>query len=141
LPTRRMHTIRVDVTAAADPQAELLAQVQAAPITDSIVRLIYRLKPEQAQHIHPAQIQAALAPAHSYTIEAQLVEEQPRQRLTQVDLSQALNPMTVLEQYIDESEELQPLKNELLLAAQTLLAGTEPDQVAPPPPAQLPLVL
>jgi hypothetical protein len=58
-----------------------------------------------------------------------------------VDLSQALNPMTVLEQYIDESEELQPLKNELLLAAQTLLAGTEPDQVAPPPPAQLPLVL
>lgn len=141
LPTRRMHTIRVDVTAAADPQAELLAQVQAAPITDSIVRLIYRLKPEQAQYIHLAQIQAALAPAHSYTIEAQLVEEQPRQRLTQVDLSQALNPMTVLEQYIDESEELQPLKNELLLAAQTLLAGTEPDQVAPPPPAQLPLVL
>ncbi|WP_448380604.1 exonuclease subunit SbcD [Gloeomargarita sp.] len=143
LPTRRMVTIRADVTAAADPQAELLAQIQRTPIADSIVRLIYRLKPEQTQQIHLAPLQAALATAHSYTIEAELTAEQPRQRVTQLDLRQALDPLTVLAQYVDENEELQPLKADLLLAAQALLAGTEPEGLAPPIPgsAQLPLAL
>lgn len=146
LPTRLMHTIRVDLTQSTDPQTELLDKIQKAPIEDAIIRVIYRIKAEQIAKINEAQIRSVLATAHSTTIQPELVNEQPRQRVTQVDLSQVLDPMTVLEQYVSEHENLHPLKMDLLLAAQALLAGTEPEwseSVAPaistPETAQLPL--
>jgi len=145
LPTRLMRTIRVDVTQSADPQTELLTRIQNTPIADGIIRLIYRLQAEQLPKINEAQIRSALATAHSYTLQPELVNEQPRQRVTQVDLSQVLDPMTVLEQYVQENENLHPLKTDLLLAAQALLAGVEPgwteapSAIPTPETAQLPL--
>jgi len=145
LPTRLMRTIRVDVTQSADPQTELLTRIQNTPIADGIIRLIYRLQAEQLPKINEAQIRSALATAHSYTLQPELVNEQPRQRVTQVDLSQVLDPMTVLEQYVRENEHLHPLKTDLLAAAQALLAGVEPAWTEAPPAiptpetAQLPL--
>ncbi len=146
LPTRLMHTIRVDLTQSTDPQTELLDKIQKAPIEDAIIRVIYRIKAEQIAKINEAQIRSVLATAHSTTIQPELVNEQPRQRVTQVDLSQVLDPMTVLEQFVSENENLHPLKMDLLLAAQALLAGTEPEWSEPvvpaistPETAQLPL--
>jgi len=145
LPTRLMRTIRVDVTQSADPQTELLTRIQNTPIADGIIRLIYRLQAEQLPKINEAQLRSALATAHSYTLQPELVNEQPRQRVTQVDLSQVLDPMTVLEQYVRENEHLHPLKTDLLAAAQALLAGVEPEWTEAPPAiptpetAQLPL--
>ncbi len=139
LPTRPMHTIRVDLTTADDPQQELLNHIQKAPIQDAIVRLVYRLKSEQIAQIHEAAIYSALAAAHSVSIQAELVHAQPRQRVTQVDLSRVLDPMTVLAQYIDETEGLQPLKEDLLSAAQALLSGTAPEAALET--TQLPLEL
>ncbi len=147
LPTRLMRTIRLDLTAATDPQTELLTQIAATPVADAIVRLVYRIKAEQITQVNEAQIRSALATAHSLTLQAELVNEQPRQRITQVDLSQVLDPMTVLTQYVSENPTWQPLQTDLLLAAQALLAGTEPEwpesaapvAVATPTTTQLPL--
>ncbi|MEN9217082.1 MAG: exonuclease subunit SbcD [Gloeomargarita sp. HHBFW_bins_162] len=134
LPTRLMHTIRVDLIYSPDPQKKLLSEIADAPIDDAIVRVIYRIKSDQVAQINEAQIRSALASAHSLSIQAELVNEQPRQRVTQVDLNQVLDPMTVLEQYVDETEGLQPLKADLLLAAQALLNGTEPEWSEPAKP-------
>lgn len=140
LPTRPMYTIQADLTQAADPQATLLAEIAKTPIADALVRVMYRIRQPQQALINVGELQKALAAAHYFTLQPEIVTDQPRQHLTQVDLSQVLDPMTVLAQYIDEIEQLQPLKNDLLLAAQALLNGTEPEWSIPPA-EQLPLQL
>ncbi|MCS7031141.1 MAG: exonuclease SbcCD subunit D [Gloeomargarita sp. SKYG116] len=141
LPTRPMHTIQVDLTQAKDPQTKLLDAVKKAPITDAIVRVIYRIRADQVTQINERELREVLATAHYVALQPEIVTEQPRKRVTNVDLSQVLDPMTVLAQYVDEMEHLKPLKKDLLLAAQALLQGTEPDWSATPATEQLPLQL
>ncbi|MFS8802940.1 exonuclease subunit SbcD, partial [Synechococcus sp. R60.2] len=99
LPTRTFHTIRLDLSA--DPpqqvQSKLLAAIAKAPVAGSILRLIYRIRPDQLECIDERALHNALAPAFSYTIAPEVVSPS-RIRLPGWDPSR-LEPLTALEQY------------------------------------------
>lgn len=121
LPTRTFHTIRLDLSA--DPpqqvQSKLLAAIAKAPVAGSILRLIYRIRPDQLECIDERALHNALAPAFSYTIAPEVVSPS-RIRLPGWDPSR-LEPLTALEQYLADRSDLAPLHNDLLAAARQLL--------------------
>ncbi|MEN9224946.1 MAG: exonuclease subunit SbcD [Thermostichus sp. HHBFW_bins_43] len=123
LPTRTFHTIRLDLSA--DPpgnrdiQAKILAAIAKAPVQGSILRLIYRLRPDQLELIDERALHNALAPAFSYTIAPEVISPH-RTRLPGLDPNQ-LEPLTTLEQYLASRSDLAPLRSDLLAAARQLL--------------------
>lgn len=121
LPTRTFHTIRLDLSA--DPpqqvQSKLLAAIAKAPVAGSILRLIYRIRPDQLDCIDERALHNALASAFSYTIAPEVVSPS-RIRLPRLDPSR-LEPLTALEQYLADRSDLAPLHNDLLAAARQLL--------------------
>ncbi|MFS8883907.1 exonuclease subunit SbcD [Synechococcus sp. R55.3] len=121
LPTRTFHTIRLDLSA--DPpqqaQSKLLAAIAKAPVAGSILRLIYRIRPDQLDCIDERALHNALAPAFSYTIAPEVVSPS-RIRLPGLDPNR-LEPLTALEQYLANRSDLAPLHNDLLAAARQLL--------------------
>ncbi len=122
LPTRPFHTIRLDFTRdppSADLQSQLLTAIAKAPVAGSILRLIYRLRPDQVNRIEERALHAALAPACSYTIAPEVVGPH-RTRLPGLDPNQ-WEPLTTLEHYLDSRSDLAPLRQELLAAARQLL--------------------
>jgi exonuclease SbcD len=153
LPARAFHTIRLDLTPYPPQavQAKLLEAIAKAPVAGSILRLIYRLRPDQLDGIDERALHQALAPAFSYTIAPEVVSP-GRIRLPGLD-PRHLEPLTALEQYLADRSDLAPLRNELLAAARQLLAeaadplpegNANEEEVDPPGPAdweeqQLPL--
>ncbi len=129
LPTRTFHTIRLDLSAEPPQQvqAKLLAAIAKAPVAGSILRLIYRLRPDQLDCVDERALHNALAPAFSYTIAPEVIGP-GRIRLPGLDPSR-LEPLTALEQYLADRSDLAPLHNELLAAARQLLAeAADPSQ-------------
>ncbi|MDM7325543.1 MAG: exonuclease subunit SbcD [Thermosynechococcus sp. Uc] len=121
LPTRPFRTIRVDLTAGeTDPQAALLGAIASGDISGAVVRLMYQLRPDQIPLINLHELQKALESAHSVSLLPQLVNSQPIARLPDVALEQCLDPGHALQLYLDHRPDLEPLRQDLLMALQTL---------------------
>ncbi|MEN9202410.1 MAG: exonuclease subunit SbcD [Thermostichus sp. DG_1_6_bins_120] len=121
LPTRPFHTIRLDFSRDPTPeiQSKLLAAIAKAPVAGAIVRLIYRLRPDQMHCIEERALHAALTPAFSYTIAPEVIGPN-RTRLPGLD-PHCWEPLTTLEHYLASRSDLAPLHSDLLAAARQLL--------------------
>jgi DNA repair protein SbcD/Mre11 len=128
VPARPFRTITVDLCQSADPAAELLQAIAACDIKDAVVRMIYRLYPEQTDALAERELHAALASSHSYTIQAEISQPIVRSRLPELGVGASLSPLDALQAYLNNREDLQDLQPFLLEAAQRLLAG---DPAAP----------
>jgi exonuclease SbcD len=128
LPVRPFKTISVDVSTAADPQTKLLKAIQPDAIQDAVVRLNYQLRADQSDHIDQATLYAALAPAHSYSIHPELVSQLARPRLPELTADHPLEPLTALQTYLANREDLKEMAEEMLEAAQGLLSQ-DPDDL------------
>jgi len=127
LPVRRFHTLRVDLTEAADPQETLLAAIAPEKIEDAVVRLIYRIRPESLPLLDLSAIHERLAIAHTYSIRPDLVSQLARPRLPELGGSGgSLDPLSALGVYLNSREDLAPLRTDLLRAAQDLLGEDAP---------------
>lgn len=133
LPVRAFETIAVDIAESAEPQADLLAAIAQAPIQDAIVRLHYTLRPSQLEAIDSTALHQALAPAHTYTIQPQLVNLPSRQRLPELGEGDALDPLSALQTYLANRTDLADLAEDMVAAARSLLTTTEesPDWESP----------
>lgn len=127
LTVRPFRTIEVDLITAEDPQATLLAALDRDRLQDAVVRLIYYLRPEQTEAIALAELHTALAPAHTYTIQPELVSPQSRSRLPELAAINPLDPLAVLQTYLANRPDLQDLVPDIVQAAQGLL-HLNPDQ-------------
>ena len=127
LPARRFQTVTTDVSKAEHPHDKLLAAIAKAEITDAVVRLNYKIRPEQTDDIDMAQIHAALAPAHTYTIHPELVNQQVRSRLPELGIGQSIDPIAALETYLTNRDDLTDISALMLEAAHALLAGVDED--------------
>ncbi|URR36537.1 exonuclease subunit SbcD [Thermosynechococcus sp. HN-54] len=126
LPTRPFRTIRIDLTAVeTDPQAALLGAIASREITGAVVRVMYQLRPDQIPLINLHELQKALESAHSVSLLPQLVNSQPIARLPEVALEQCLDPRHALQLYLDHHPDLEPLRQDLLAALQTLDGSPE----------------
>lgn len=123
LPVRPFHTIEVDVSEADDPQSTLLKALGKKDIKDAVVRLIYKLRSEQLDLVDNAALHQALNEAHSYTIRPELVSQLARPRLPELGVGSSIDPLEALKTYLDNRKDLRDITNDMMEAAQYLLAG------------------
>ncbi|MEB3291391.1 MAG: exonuclease subunit SbcD [Leptolyngbya sp.] len=128
LPVRPFKTIQVDLTETETPQESLIQAIAATDITDAVVRCLYRLRADQAEHLDRSALATALATAHTYTLQAQVTPEAHRHRLPELGTDHALDPIAALRTYLDSRPDVADLK-EALLSAATLL-GEEAEDLA-----------
>ena len=121
VPARPFLTIELDVSQKDEPLEEVLKAIAKQEIEDKVVRLIYKLRSEQLDLINTAAIDKALQPAHSHSIRPELVSQLARPRLPELGVGNTLNPMEALATYLDNREDLQDLKKDLLQAAEVLI--------------------
>ncbi|HEY9799166.1 MAG TPA: exonuclease SbcCD subunit D [Leptolyngbyaceae cyanobacterium] len=122
LPVRTFRTIEVDVSKADDPQTAILKAIAKHDIQDAVVRLIYKLRSEQMDVIDSASLHTALSPAHTYTIQAELVSQLARPRIPELSASSSIDPMEALKTYLQNREDLKDISASMLEAAEKLLA-------------------
>jgi exonuclease SbcD len=122
LTVRTFRTIEVDVSKADDPQAVLMKAIAKYDIQDAVVRLIYKLRSEQMDLIDSSSLHTALSPAHTYTIQAELVSQLARPRIPELSASSSIDPMEALKTYLNNREDLKDIATSMLDAAQKLLA-------------------
>lgn len=123
LPVRTFHTIEVDVSKALDPQAAIMKALAKRDIQDAVVRLIYKLRSEQLDLIDSTSLHSALSPAHTYTIQPELVSQLARPRIPELSASNSIDPMEALKTYLDNREDLKDIAASMLEAAHKLLAN------------------
>ncbi len=125
LPTRSFVTIRLDVSEAEDPQAEIAKAIAKKKITDAVVRLEYKLRSEQLDRIETATLQQLLETAHSYTIRPELVSQLARPRMPELGADCSLDPLEALSAYLDNRDDLKQMKEDLIAATESLLSEEE----------------
>lgn len=123
LKARRFHTIRVDVSQSDDPQTALLQAIQTAPLHEAIVRLIYQLRSDQVVQIDTPALQQALAAAHTFTLHPELINLS-RSRLPELGVGSSIEPLEALKTYLVNRPELKEIAQDMVVAAQGLIAGT-----------------
>ncbi|AIE73109.1 MULTISPECIES: exonuclease subunit SbcD [unclassified Synechocystis] len=121
LPARPFKTIKVDVTEAEDPQAELLMAIAKTTIDGAVVRLIYQIRSEQLEQIDNRKLQEGLKSSHSYTIRPELVSQLARPRLPELGVGSALDPLVALKTYLENKKDIKELMPDLMEAAEHLL--------------------
>ncbi|MEH1788199.1 MAG: exonuclease SbcCD subunit D [Nostoc sp.] len=122
LTVRTFQTIEVDISKADDPQAMLMKAIAKYDIQDAVVRLIYKLRSEQMDLIDSSSLHTALSPAHTYTIQAELVSQLARPRIPELSASSSIDPMEALKTYLNNREDLKDIAASMMDAAQKLLA-------------------
>ncbi|MEH2086743.1 exonuclease SbcCD subunit D [Nostoc sp.] len=122
LTVRTFQTIEVDISKADEPQALLMKAIAKYNIQDAVVRLIYKLRSEQIDLIDSSSLHTALSPAHTYTIQAELVSQLARPRIPELSASSSIDPMEALKTYLNNREDLKDIAASMMDAAQKLLA-------------------
>ncbi|OYD94551.1 exonuclease sbcCD subunit D [Nostoc sp. 'Peltigera membranacea cyanobiont' 210A] len=122
LTVRTFQTIEVDISKADEPQALLMKAIAKYNIEDAVVRLIYKLRSEQMDLIDSSSLHTALSPAHTYTIQAELVSQLARPRIPELSASSSIDPMEALKTYLNNREDLKDIATSMMDAAQKLLA-------------------
>ncbi|MGD1860100.1 MAG: exonuclease subunit SbcD [Leptolyngbyaceae cyanobacterium] len=135
LPVRPFLTIKANLTQATDPQEKLLAAIAKSHIQDAVVRLMYDLRPDQVDGLDHSALYEALSAAHTYTIHPQITAQRSRSRLPELTPSSGLDPLAALQTYLSNREDLADLSDDMLAAAQALLADTPFELDSPVEPA------
>ncbi len=120
IPVRPFRTINVDLTQSADPQKKLLAAIAAAEIADAVVRVKYDLRADQLDRIDEPEIHGALAIAHTYNLQMELITQESRSRLPELKDSN-IHPIEALQTYLNNRSDLGDLATPMLEAAQLLM--------------------
>ena len=124
LPARPFLTIEIDVSQQEDPLQTVLNAIAEREIEAKVVRLIYKLRSEQLDLINTNAIDKALQTAHSHSIRPELVSQLARPRLPELGVGNTLDPIEALTTYLNNKEDLQDIRKDLIEAATTLLNET-----------------
>lgn len=121
-PVRKFLKIDVDVRGQDQPTDVILKKVTTADIADAVVRLTYTVDEEQRGQVDERKIYKALQEAFLVAGVSQLTEDIRRQRPR---IAGGLSILDTLEQYIEYTPDLQPLKEDLRGYAERLLRELE----------------
>lgn len=121
LPARVFRTIEIDLSKAEAPQQKLLKRLKKENISDTVVRVIYKVRADQTEEIDNTVVSEALTIAHSHTIQPQVVSQLSRPRLPEIGVDSSLSPISALQAYLNNREDLEKLAPDILAAAQGLI--------------------
>ncbi|WP_030006842.1 exonuclease subunit SbcD [Picosynechococcus sp. NKBG042902] len=124
LPARAFRTIKIDVSDVDEPETAILDEIAQVSITDTVVRLIYKIRPEQTELIDQRALRKALKAAHQASIQAELVSQLSRPRLPELGIGQSLDPMNALDTYLTNREDLQDIALAMRETATELMSQT-----------------
>ncbi len=127
LPARPFMTIEVDLSHTQDPLATLQQAIQRHNINGAVVRLIYRVEPEQLESIPTNELHNYLQAAHKYSMQAELVSQLSIPRLPELGVDSSLDPLSALKTYLEHNQKLKTLAPQMLAAAERLLSGGDED--------------
>ncbi len=127
LPARPFMTIEVDLSHTQDPLATLQQAIQRHNINGAVVRLIYRVEPEQLESIPTNELHNYLQAAHKYSMQAELVSQLSVPRLPELGVDSSLDPLSALKTYLEHNQKLKTLAPQMLVAAERLLSGGDED--------------
>ncbi len=127
LPARPFMTIEVDLSHTQDPLATLQKAIQRHNISGAVVRLIYRVEPEQLESIPTNELHNYLQAAHKYSMQAELVSQLSIPRLPELGVDSSLDPLSALKTYLEHNQKLKTLAPQMLAAAERLLSGGDED--------------
>ena len=84
--------------------------------------MIYKLRSQQLDLINTNAIDRGLQTSHSHSIRPELVSQLARPRLPELGVGNTLNPIEALTTYLNNREDLQDIRQDLLEAAEVLLS-------------------
>ncbi|WP_052050118.1 exonuclease subunit SbcD [Leptolyngbya sp. KIOST-1] len=122
LPVRPFKTIAVDLIGTDRPQARLEQAIAKTDIADAVVRCLYTLQADQVEQIDQTALEAALAEAHSYSLQPEIQSRVSRSRLPELGTDSSLDPLAALEAYLANRHDLGDLAEGMLAAAAALVA-------------------
>ncbi|MBR8832007.1 MAG: 3',5'-cyclic adenosine monophosphate phosphodiesterase CpdA [Chroococcopsis gigantea SAG 12.99] len=125
LPVRSFLTIGVNVSEVENPQQAIIKAINKHALEDAVVRLSYKIRSEQLEQVNISNIYEALKPAHSYSIQADLISQLARPRLPELGVGHSLDPLQALKTYLDNKEDLREIVGDMLEAAKLLLDQQE----------------
>ncbi|WP_026072789.1 exonuclease subunit SbcD [Nodosilinea nodulosa] len=123
LPVRPFKTIQVDLSGADAPQTQLEQVIAEADIADAVVRCLYTLRADQVDQIDQTALEAALANAHSYSLQPELKAQTSRSRLPELGTDSTLDPLVALGAYLANRDDLGDIAEGMLTAAAALMAS------------------
>ncbi|SHK34339.1 metallophosphoesterase family protein [Rhodothermus profundi] len=127
-PARRFVDVQVDARDSDDPTERILNAIGRVAVADAIVRVRYQVNEDQVARIDLRRIREALqAAAHIAGIE-RTVEPVVREQRTIVERDSSLRE--ALTRYIDQHEQLHPLREQLIEAALALEARLEAERLS-----------
>ncbi|MGB5974510.1 MAG: exonuclease subunit SbcD [Nodosilinea sp.] len=126
LPVRPFKTIAADLTQADNPQALLEQTIAKTEIADAVVRCLYTLRADQVEQIDQTALEAALASAHTYSLQPEL-KAHSRSRLPELGTDSTLDPITALEAYLVNRDDLSDIADVMMTAAAILTTDTDAD--------------
>jgi exonuclease SbcD len=83
--------------------------------------------------IDSTEVHSALSPAHTYTIQPELVSQLARPRIPELSASNSIDPMEALKTYLNNREDLKDIAASMLEAAHNLLANDVEVSLEAPP--------
>ncbi|MGD9892180.1 MAG: exonuclease SbcCD subunit D [Dehalococcoidia bacterium] len=119
---RRFQTVDVQPLAD-DPTDEVVHAIDAAHVTDAIVRLRLRLSPDQSTALDERRVREHLASAHAVAGIAREVARPARRRLPATTSPENLSPLEALEAYLDARDEPAERRSVLLEYARRVVDG------------------
>ena len=122
LPARIFQTIEVDLAKSEDPQADLVKAISKKQINDAVVRVLYKVHPDQLDAIAMNTLHECLTTAHSYTIQAELISQLSVPRVPELGVDASVDPLVALQTYLDHHSRLKAIAPQMLEAAHRLLA-------------------
>ncbi|PSN13604.1 nuclease [filamentous cyanobacterium CCT1] len=121
LPVRPFKTIEVDLTQAEAPQAQLEQTIARADIANAVVRCLYTLRTDQVDQIDQSSLETALSAAHTYSLQPELKAQTSRSRLPELGTDSSLDPLTALNAYLANRNDLGDIAEGMLTAAAALM--------------------
>ncbi len=120
LPTRPFVTMRCDLREESEPQKQLLETIRRDLREGAIARLIFQIRPEQLPAIDEPELHRAMAIAHSYSINPEVISDSSRVRVSELSPMAILDPISALRTYLTTREDLQGVAEELVAMAEAL---------------------
>ncbi len=111
-PARRFISLTVDLRGVDNTMETLLHTIRAADVTDAVVRIRYQIEEERFSEVDLPTLRQALAPAHKVAGIERVVEPHVREQRTRIQKEDSIEEALI--HYLEQHEDLQPLKDELL---------------------------
>ena len=130
LDVRPFHTVKADLTGAADPTADLLATLTTIQPAGAVIRLAYTIETDRAGLVDEARIREALTGAFAVAWRPDLLPAETRVRNPEMAATSTADPLAALNAYIDATPELADRREALCAASASVLASLSGDAAA-----------